>query len=138
MSHLSFKRNSSLPRVLIIDDEPSVCQFFKDLYDDMDILVDTVTEASEGIRMAEEDNYSLIFLDIKLKDADGIQLLKELRAENVTSKIIVISGYFTEDIIKEALDFGADGYLFKPLSVRDIIAKTYLLIETPETRVSFI
>ena len=137
MSQITFKRTSAMPRVLVIDDEPTVCQFFKDLYEDMNILVDTAMTEVEGLRMAEEDNYDLIFLDIKLKDADGIELLKTLRADNVSSKIVVISGYFTESIIKEALDYGADSYLFKPLSVRDIIAKTYLLIETPETRVSF-
>jgi len=138
MSQVKFKKSKTMPRVLVIDDEPTVCQFFRDLYEEMNILVDTTTQAAEGIRMAEEDTYDLIFLDIKLKDSNGIDLLKTLRKDNVISKIIVISGYFTEDIIKDALDFGADGYLFKPLSVRDIIAKTYLLVETPETRVSFI
>ncbi len=136
MTRFQIKTTRELPRVLIVDDEPAVCQFFKDLYEEMNMLVDTVMTGQEGLKMAELDTYQLIFLDIKLKDWDGIELLKAIKEKNIHSKIIIISGFLTDDIIKEALTNGADSYLFKPLSARDIIAKTYLLIDTPATRLS--
>ncbi len=137
MKRYQIKTPKNIPRVLVVDDEPSVRHFFKDLFEEMNMLVDTVDTGHDGLKMAEMDTYQLIFLDIKLKDWDGIELLKAIKEKNVHAKIIIISGFLTDDIIKEALTNGADSYLFKPLSARDIIAKTYLLIDTPSTKLSF-
>lgn len=91
----------------------------------------TCIEGARGVELALTNSFQLILLDLRLNDHDGIDILKILKAASITSKIVIISGYLTDQLIKEAMDLGADGYLYKPLSIRDIISKAYQLVEQP-------
>lgn len=123
--------NNNENRLLVIDDDVHVCRFIKDLADDIGMEVVTCTEGAMGVELALTNSFHLIFLDLRLNDHDGIDILKILRAASITSKIVIISGYLTDDLIKEAMEIGADGYLYKPLSIRDIISKAYQLVDIP-------
>lgn len=118
-------------RLLVIDDDIHVCRFIKDLSEDIGMEVVTCIEGARGVELALTNSFQLILLDLRLNDHDGIDILKILKAASITSKIVIISGYLTDQLIKEAMDLGADGYLYKPLSIRDIISKAYQLVEQP-------
>ena len=120
--------------VLVVDDDEGVCEFFQDLYDEMDIKVDVVTSGVAGLNSANTGDYKLIFLDINLGDISGLDVLEGIRKANKQVKIIMISGYLTEANIERALKAGADGYLYKPLQVRDIIAQTFKHVAVNELR----
>lgn len=120
--------NDSNP-ILVIDDEQSICEFFADLFDEYGITIDVEQSGTSGLKRALGDSYSLIFLDVKLGDMNGIDVLKRLKEGNPDTKVVMISGYLTEEIIEEALKLGVDGYLYKPLSVRDILSMTLRFIE---------
>lgn len=119
--------NDSNP-ILVIDDEQSICEFFTDLFDEYGMTIDVEQSGTSGLKRALGDSYSLIFLDVKLGDMNGIDVLKRLKEGNPDTKVVMISGYLTEDIIEEALKLGVDGYLYKPLSVRDILSMTLRFI----------
>lgn len=111
--------------VLVVDDDGGVCEFFQDLFEEMDIRVDVARSGTAGLRQVISGQYKLIFLDIKLGDRNGLDVLEGIRKVDNDVKIIMISGYLTEENIERALKSGADGYLYKPLQVRDIMAQTF-------------
>ena len=127
------KRRGSKPKsVLVIDDEQSICGFFTDLFDEYDINIDTELTGASGLKRVLGDSYSLIFLDVKLGDTDGISVLRKIKKHDPDTKVVMISGYLTEDIIEQALKFGADGYLYKPISIRDIMSMTLRFLDAEE------
>jgi len=115
--------NQKMPaEILIIDDEESICEFFKDLFEIYNVNIDIELSGTSGLKKISRKNYNLIFLDIMLGDVNGIDLLKAIKQRSKETKIIMISAYLTEQMIEKALKNGADGYLYKPISVRDILA----------------
>lgn len=110
--------------ILVIDDEESICQFFTDLFDEYGIQIDAELSGTSGLKRAGGNSYSLVFLDVKLGDMNGIDVLKTIKRTKPRTKVVMISGYLTEEVIEEALKLGVDGYLYKPLSVRDILSMT--------------
>lgn len=120
--------------VLVVDDDEGVGEFFKDLFEEMDIKVDIATSGTAGLNSAKAGEYKLIFLDINLGDISGLDVLEGIRKDNKDVKIIMISGYLTEVNIERALKTGADGYLYKPLQVRDIVSQTFIHVPLGELR----
>ncbi len=118
--------------IIVIDDDESILKFFRDLFNEMDLLIDTETDGMTGISRILEKKYELVFLDVMLRDMNGLKVLKAVKSAYNDIRIIMISGYLTEEIIEQALSYGADGYLYKPLSAMDVLSKTIKFIN-PET-----
>lgn len=108
--------------VLIIDDEESICEFFKDLFDLYNVKIDTEMSGASGLKRGLEKRYNLIFLDVMLGDMNGIEVLKAIKQKFPETKVVMISAYLTAEIIEKALKIGADGYLYKPVTVKDILS----------------
>ena len=119
----STSKSNQVP-VLVVDDDHDVCEFFLDLYEEMGIPVNVVTSGSAGLKEVISKSYELIFLDIKLGDRNGLDILEGIRKVDQEVTIIMISGYLTETNLERALKSGANGYLYKPLQIRDIMGQT--------------
>lgn len=114
------------PTILIIDDEPAICESLSDILSDEQYTVYTAENAQMGRLQQQAHNPALILLDIWLPDIDGISLLRELKQpEMPASTIIMMSGHGTIETAVEATKLGAYDYLEKPLST----AKLLLTIE---------
>ncbi|NQU28936.1 MAG: response regulator [Candidatus Marinimicrobia bacterium] len=118
--------------IIVIDDDESILEFFRDVFNEMDLIIDTETDGMTGISRILEKKYELVFLDVMLRDMNGLKVLKAVKSAYSDIRIIMISGYLTEEIIEQALSYGADGYLYKPLSAMDVLSKTIKFIN-PET-----
>lgn len=114
--------------VLVIDDEQNICDFFVDLFSEYGVNVDVAQDADIGLKKTLKNPYSVIFLDVKLGKEDGIEVLKKIMDFNPKIHVIMISAYLKEDVIEQAIKFGADGYLNKPLTVRDVISMVFRFI----------
>lgn len=117
------------PSILVIDDEQSICQFFVYVFDQFGIKIDTKQTGASGLESAVKNSYSLIFLDVKLGDMSGLDVLKKIKAHDPSAKVVIISGYLTESLIEEAIKLGVDSYLYKPLALRDIVSLTHRFID---------
>lgn len=117
------------PAILIIDDEKSICEFFTDLFYVYKIEIDTELSGTTGLQRALKNRYDLIFLDVMLGDMNGIDVLKAIKLDNADTNVVMLSAYLTEEVIEKALKMGADGYLYKPVAVRDIVSITLRFIE---------
>lgn len=109
--------------VLIVDDENVYCQMLSSHLKRNDelsnaVYVKTASDAKSAMELSEKNNFHLIIVDIDLgkNSIDGFELVKELRANNVSAFICMHSNRIASSVYKEAMSFGADSFLPKPLS----------------------
>ena len=108
--------------VLIVEDDPTVAQLIR-LYlirDGYDVL--TAADGVEGLRLAQEKDPSLIILDLSLPKMDGTEVCRRLRAGSQVP-IVMVTARVEEDDRLAGLDLGADDYVTKPFSPRELAAR---------------
>ena len=109
-----------MPKLLIIDDEPSIRLSIKAVFGREDIAVFGAETADEGLRLTAEQAPEVILLDIKLGNRSGLDVFHELRRIDPRSLIIFITGFGTTDTAIEAMKLGAYDYLTKPLDAKQL------------------
>jgi two-component system nitrate/nitrite response regulator NarL len=109
--------------ILLIDDHPLLRKGVKQLIelDDELLVIAEASNAIEGIKAAKETEPDLILLDLNMPNINGIETLKMLRDEEVTSRVIVFSVSDNEEDVVAALKAGADGYLLKDMEPEELL-----------------
>jgi two-component system alkaline phosphatase synthesis response regulator PhoP len=108
--------------ILVVEDDQAVAQLIR-LYlirDGHDVL--TASDGIEGLRLAQERKPSLIVLDLNLPKMDGIEVCRRLRADSQVPVVMVTARVDEEDRLA-GLDLGADDYITKPFSPRELAAR---------------
>lgn len=113
--------------VLAIDDDPSVRQMISDYLGDNEIRVSVLADGRGIAEVLARDVVDLIVLDLKLPGEDGMQIARTLRAESEIP-IIMLTGRKEEADRVMALELGADDYLTKPFSPRELLARIRALL----------
>ena len=102
-------------RILLVEDEPEVLELYKLklTLDGYDVL--TAVNGQEGLKKAIEEKPEMIFLDIKMPEMDGFEVLKRLRSEPKTKSVpvIILSNFDEQEMIEKGLTLGANEYLVK-------------------------
>ena len=109
-----------MPKLLIVDDEPSIRLSIKAVFARENVLVLDAETAEEGLRLAAEQSPEVILLDIRLGSHSGLDVFHELRQIDPRSLIIFITGFGTTDTAIEAMKLGAYDYLTKPLDAKQL------------------
>lgn len=100
--------------VLYIDDEPDLLEICKVFLEDRgEFTIDTATSAREGLDRLEKTKFDVVICDYQMPGMDGITLLKTLRSQGSTLPFILFTGRGREDIVIQALNYGADFYIQK-------------------------
>ena len=123
------------PRVLVVDDDPIVRQVVSDYLTKHDVRVTAVADGKAMNETLANDVVDLIVLDLKLRTEDGMNLARRLREES-TIPIIMLTGRSDEADRVMGLELGADDYITKPFSPRELLARirTVLRRRTAEVR----
>jgi two-component system, OmpR family, response regulator len=118
------RRMSSLPlpHVLVVDDDASVRQLVDDYLGRNDFRVSGVESGAQLLTALRAQVVDLVLLDLRLRGEDGMQLLRALRAESQIP-IIILTGRSEEADRVMGLELGADDYLTKPFSPRELLAR---------------
>lgn len=112
-----------MKNVLIVEDDLEIIRLLEIHLKDLGCNVLTATQGDTGLKMAISESPDLIILDVMLPEMDGIEVCQKIRANNITSPIIMLTAR-SEEIDKVlGLEVGADDYLTKPFSVREFIAR---------------
>jgi len=85
-----------------------------------------------------DNNVDIIILDLGLPDGSGLDLCKEIRSKKTKIPILVLSAELNEDVVVEALDSGANDYVKKPFSTKELFARINVMLRTPGDEASFI
>ena len=111
-------------RILIVEDEETLCEVLKLNLENEGYDVDIAFSAEQALTY-DLKSYSLILLDIMMGEISGIKLAKMLRADVVTSEIPIIfcTARDSEDDMVMGLNIGADDYITKPYTIRNVIAR---------------
>ncbi len=117
--------------ILIVDDEPIVRESIRDWLKDAGYKVATAESGEEALELIQNQDFSLVVLDVRLPGKTGIIVLKEIKALKPQIKSIVITAYPSTELANEAKKLGAIDYLIKPIApddlerlIREAIAKS--------------
>jgi two-component system alkaline phosphatase synthesis response regulator PhoP len=112
-----------MKEVIIIEDEKDIAELIELHLEDLDCKVKVFHNGQEGHDYAQEHPFDLMILDINLPGMNGIDVCRQLRAEKVNSPILMLTAR-SEEIDKVlGLETGADDYLTKPFSIRELLAR---------------
>ena len=110
-------------RILIIEDEEDLIKGLKLNLADEGYEVDWATDGRQGLRKALDTNPDLILLDIMLPEMDGLEVCRELRRNNTAVPILMLTAKGGEVDKVVGLEMGADDYITKPFSIRELLAR---------------
>ncbi len=110
-------------RILIIEDDPALQRGLKDNFVDEGYEVQAAGDGAEGLDYALEHGADLILLDIMLPKINGYEICRSVRLEGYDMPIIMLTAKGQESDIIRGLEMGADDYVTKPFSIRELIAR---------------
>jgi two-component system response regulator MtrA len=114
---------ASKPRALIIDDDPSLQRLVQVVFERDGFDVTIASEGSQGVHLALMNPPHVIVLDIMMEGLHGFEVCKMLRANSSMrhTAIIIISGKSYKADIDKAMELGADSYVVKPFSPKELL-----------------
>jgi two-component system response regulator CpxR len=110
------------PRLLVVDDDRDLCHLVKQYLEPEGFALSVVHTGGEGIKSAIAGNHELIVLDVMLPDKKGFDVLREIR-NRVRTPVLMLTAKGDEFDRILGLELGADDYLPKPFSPRELIAR---------------
>lgn len=110
------------PHVLVVDDDPAVCALLQDYFGANDLRVSTAADGAGMQAVFDRESIDLVLLDVRLPGENGIQLAARLR-ERARVPIILLTGRAEEADRVMGLEMGADDYVVKPFSPRELLAR---------------
>ncbi len=115
------KQTARKERILIIDDEEAIRDGCHQVLVRIGFRVDCVDDGVKGMEIALQDMYDVILLDVKMPRISGLDILRKLKQENnISAKVIIITGYGTIALAVEAMRCGAYNFLTKPYSADEL------------------
>lgn len=113
-------------RILIIDDEADVCNFFNRLLTRKGYMVATATNEQLALQALQDEQFSVAMVDLKLPDTDGLTLLRHIKSAQPNCEVMIMTGFSTIKTAVEAIQLGAFEYIEKPF---DDICEIETLVE---------
>src|SRR4029079_19406485 len=119
--------------ILIVDDDPTMRQMVTGYFEEHNVPAGAVSSRSELSRHFAGANPSLIILDLRLGQDDGLDLLRAIRSHSDVP-IIITTGHRRDEIDRVVgLELGADDYIAKPFSLRELLARTRAVLRRRES-----
>ena len=122
-----------MANVLIIDDDQPTCDALTELVKNIGHKADFALTAGEGVEKAEEGDFDVVFLDVRLPDANGLSILPTLRQRPLPPEVIILTGLGDPDGAELAIRNGAWDYLQKPLSPKEILLPLQRVLKYRDT-----
>ena len=121
-------------KVLIIEDEYNLADAISSMLKKEKYLVTIETDGNEGLDEALSDIYDLIILDVMLPGLDGFEILKEIRREDIKSKILMLTAKSNIEDKLTGLNNGADDYLTKPFHMDELLARVNIQLRKDKVK----
>lgn len=119
--------------ILLAEDDPEIVNLLKINFDASFYELTTAANGNVALQKAMAQNFHLIILDIMLPGIDGIEVCKKLREKNISAPVMMLTSR-SEEIDKVlALELGADDYVTKPFSIRELMARVKAILRRTET-----
>lgn len=109
-----------MANILAIDDDRMICESLVDVISEMGHAVEYALTLKEGLEMAYQNQYDIVFLDVTLPDGNGLEKLPQIREAPASPEVIIITGKGDPDGAELAVKTGAWDYIKKPLSIKQM------------------
>ncbi|MCH8955873.1 response regulator transcription factor, partial [candidate division KSB1 bacterium] len=110
-------------KILIIEDDPHMSELLEIHLGDLGYQLKHAADGVAGVEKFEEDEYALVILDLMLPKLDGFEVCKKIRAQNNFTPILMLTSKSEELDKVLGLELGADDYITKPFSIRELMAR---------------
>ena len=118
--------------ILIIEDNKDLAKLLEINLKDMSYHVDLAFDGNSGMSSVMEKNYDLIILDLMLPGIDGLEICRRIRAKEIYTPILILTSRSSEIDRVLGLEMGADDYVTKPFSVRELMARVRAIFRRAE------
>jgi len=121
-----------MEKALIIEDDKDIADLIAIHLADLGFDSDIASDGKEGLLKALNNPYGIILLDIRLPGLDGMEICKKIRLEKINTPVLMVTSK-SEEIDKIiGLEIGADDYITKPFSIRELIARVKAILRRAE------
>ena len=120
-----------MSRILLIEDDREVSGFIRKGLEEQGYQLESADNGEDGLFLASTESFSAIILDRMLPKVDGIKILKAMRSLGNKTPVLLLSAMATVDDRVDGLQAGADDYLTKPFSFRELQARVSVLLRRP-------
>jgi DNA-binding NtrC family response regulator len=127
-----------MPRLLVVDDEESICFSMSEYFSLQGYKVDTAREVEEAERLIEATDYKVVIQDLRLgatRNPDGLEIIRMIHEQYPRTRIVVLTAYGSAEVEDEARRCGADAFLRKPKPLSQVAQVVQGLIESPPKQV---
>jgi DNA-binding response OmpR family regulator len=121
-----------MKKVLLVEDTIPIAQGVKLGLSEENFETDISYDGEEGFQNARKGNYDIILLDLMLPHKNGLDICRDLRKENILTPIIILTSKKTETDKILGLEVGADDYVTKPFSIKELIARMHAVLRRSE------
>lgn len=115
-------------RILVVEDDPDISHLLEINLKDIAFKVDVVNNGVDGLNRASNHDYQLIVLDLMLPGMDGLELCRHLRSQSVNIPVLMLTARSSELDRVLGLELGADDYLTKPFSIKELQARVKAIL----------
>ncbi|MFD1019006.1 response regulator transcription factor [Thalassobacillus hwangdonensis] len=112
-----------MEKILIVDDEESIVTLLKYNIEQAGFQTDVAYDGATALQKAEQNSYDMIVLDVMLPEMDGMEVCKKMRQKQVDTPVLMLTAKDDELDKILGLELGADDYLTKPFSPREVVAR---------------
>ena len=119
--------------ILVVDDEPVICQLFRDSLEKNGCHITTTVSSLEALEIVSRQHFDLIFLDLAMPELDGSELFRRIRNIDKQVPIAIITGYPDSELLKKAKEHGPFMIMIKPFTDNEILQAVHTFNQQPVT-----
>ncbi len=121
-----------MKKILLVEDEKNIVQIVRDVFEDNGFFVSVATHGEIGLKMALKEDFDLVILDVMLPGIDGFRICEKIKKKKITLPIVMLTAKSLEKDKIKGLELGADDYVTKPFSVKELVARINACLRTVE------
>lgn len=123
------------PHILVVDDDPQIRSLLKDYFGENGLRVSVASNGQEMARIMNDEAIDLVVLDLRLADEDGMAIARSLR-DRLAIPLVMLTGVRDEADRVMGLELGADDYVLKPFSPRELLARIRTILRRTKNSVA--